>query len=272
VCRTGEEGEDEATVNKPARLQITVAAAILFLCSCASGNKELLPTVTNAANKPNSIEELQRLYRSAGSEQERRAVCLRAIDEGVIYRDGPVSNVDQIFGTHFASELPAEGQVTKGMPIPFATQVSPTPRSDGRAEAVPYVGSYLAVDYDHAGKIRYYYLSNLHKGLSGPIVGRDAISVAELKRRYNDAKSDSERRDVALKAIDDGVIRTFGPVPVSVVDEIFGTNLASQLPAKNEVTRTGIVSFGAPGAGWFLAVEYTRERNIYSYYLTNIQK
>lgn len=250
---------------------MTVAAAILFLGSCASGNKELIPPVTNEANEPNrQIAELQRLYRLAQSEQDRRAVCLRAIDEGEIYRDGPVANVDQIFGTHFASDLPAEGQINKGKPVLFATQISLPPRSDGRAEAVGYFGSYFAVEYDHAGKIRYYYLSNLHKGMSEPIVGRETISVDELKRRYSDAKSESERRDVALNAIDDSVIRTFGPV--SLVDEIFGTQLASKLPDRKEETRTGFVNFAAPGAGWFLAVEYFRKGDIYSYYLTNIRK
>ena len=231
--------------------------------------------MTNAANdagRQTSIAELQRLYRAAQSEQERRTVCLQAVDDGVIYRDGPVSNVDQIFGTHFASDLPAEGQISKGMPVLFATQISPAPRSDGLSAGVPYVGSYFAVEYDHAGKIRYYYLSNLHKGMSEPIVGRKTISVADLKQRYSRAKSESERRDVALTAIDDGVIRTLGPVPVSLVDEIFGTQLASKLPNRKEGTRTGLVNFTAAGGGWFLAVEYSREGNIDSYYLTNIRK
>jgi hypothetical protein len=91
-----------------------------------------------------------------------------------------------------------------------------------------------------------------------------------LKRRYGEAKSESERRDVALNAIDDGVIRTSGPVPVSVIDEIFGTHLASQLPRRKDDPRMGIVRFAGAGAGWFVAVEYSREGHIYGYYLTNI--
>jgi hypothetical protein len=252
-------------------MQASLAAVILLLCSCTNGDKEkeLLPQVTNS-NKT-SVTELQRLYRAAGSEQERRAVCLRAIDEGAVYRGGPVANVDQIFGTHFASEQPAAGQIKSGKPIFFATQ--PSPSSDASAVAVPYVGSYLAVQYEHEGKVQYYYLSNLHKGLSGPVVGREPISVAELKRLYDGAKSESERRDVALKAIDDGVIRIFQPVHVSTVDQIFGSQLASQLPTKKEQTRTGIVNFGAAQtSGWFMALDYSPEGHVQNYYLTNIQK
>ena len=257
-------------------MQALVAAVILLLCSCTNGDKEkeLLP-VTNSnseASRKTSVTELQRLYRAAGSEQERRTVCLRAIDEGVVYRGGPVANLDQIFGTNFASELPGAGQIKSGKPILFATQPSPSPRPDGFVEAVPYVGSYLAVQYDHNGKVQYYYFSNLHKGLSGPIVGREPISVAELKRLYDNAESESERRDVALKAIDDGVIRIFQPVHVSTIDQIFGTQLASQLPTKKEQTRTGTVSFFAQATGWFMAVDYSPEGHIQNYYLTNIQK
>lgn len=262
-------------------MQVLVAAVILLLCSCTNGDKErdLLPGVTNSnsnseASRKTSVTELQRLYRAAGSEQERRAVCLRAIDEGAVYRGGSVANLDQIFGTHFASELPAEGQIKSAKRILFATQPSPSPRPDGRAEAVPYVGSYLGVEYDHEGKVQYYHVSNLHKGLSVQIVGREPISVAELKRLYASAKTESERRDVALKAIDDGVIRIFQPVHVSTVDQIFGTQLASQLPTKKEQNRTGIVSFASPAqtTGWFLAVDYSYEGQLKNYYLTNIQK
>lgn len=260
-------------------MQALVAAVILLLCSCANRDKEkeLLPGVTNSnteASGASSVTELQRLYRAAGSEQERRVVCLRAIDEGAVYRGGPVANLDQIFGTHFASELPAAGQIKSGKPILFATQLSQSPTPDGIAEAVPYIGSYLAVQYDHDGKVQYYYLSNLHKGFSGSIVGREPISVAELKRLYDGAKSESERRDVALKAIDEGVIRSFKPVHISTIDQIFGTHLASQLPTKKEQNRTGIVSFASPAqtTGWFLAVEYSYDGELLNYYLTNIQK
>jgi hypothetical protein len=269
------EGEDDGAVNPVARIQAFVAAVILLLCSCTNGDKEreLLPPVTNSnseASRKTSVTELQRLYRAAGSEQERRAVALRAIDEGAVYCGGPIANLDRIFGTH--SELPATGQIKSGIPILFATQ--PSAGSDRVAEAIPFVGSYLIVKYDHDGKVQYYYLSNLHKGLSGRIVGREPISVAELKRLYDSAKTEAERRDVALKAIDDSVIRIFEPVHVSTIDEIFGTHLASQLPTNKEKTRTGIVSFAAPAQtnGWFMAIDYSYDGHIENYYLTNISE
>ena len=260
-------------------MQAIVPVVILLLLSCTGGDKEkgLLPPVTNAnteASRRTSVTEFQRLYRAAGSEQERRAVCLRAIDEGAVYRGGPVANIDQIFGTQLASAPPAAGQIKSAMPILFATQLSPSPRPDGRFEPVPYVGSYLAVDYDHEGKVQYYYLSNLHKGLSVAIPGREPVSVAELKRLYDLAKSEPERRDVALKAIDDGVIHIFPPVHVSTIDQIFGTQLASQLPTKKERARTGIISLAAASEanGWVMAVDYSFAGHIKNYYLTNIQK
>jgi hypothetical protein len=259
-------------------MQALVAAVMLLLCSCANrdGEKQLLPTVTNSngdVRSQTSLTELQRLYQSAGSEQRRRTVALRAIDEGTVYPGGPVANLDQIFGTHFASELPAPGQIKSGKPILFATQPTPLATPE-RVEAIPYVGSYLAVEYDHEGTIQYYYLSNLHKGLSGRIVGREPISITELKRLYVNAKSDSERRDVALKAIDDGVIRIFERVHVSTIDEIFGTRLASQLPTKKEKTRRGIVNLAVSPQtnGWFLAIDYSNEGHIENYYVTNLQK
>jgi len=259
-------------------MQALVAAVILLLCSCANrdAEKELLPAVTNSnseVSRQTSLTALQRLYQSAGSEQDRRAVALRAIDDGAVYRGGPVTNLDQIFGTHFSSELPAAGQIKSAKPILFATQPSSLATSQ-RVEAIPFVGSYLAVDYDHEGKVQYYYFSNLHKGLSGRIVGREPISVTELKRLYDSSKSESERRDVALKAIDDGVIRIFEPVHVSKIDEIFGTQLASRLPTKKEKTRTGIIRFAAAAqvTGWFLAIDYSYEGHIENYYLTNIQQ
>lgn len=256
-----------------------MAAVILLLCSCANRDeeKQLLPAVTNSnseVSRKTSVTELQRLYQSARSEQERRAVALRAIDEGAVYRGGPVANLDQIFGTRFALELPAAGKIKSGKPILFAAQPSSVARPDGVVEAIPYVGSYLAVEYDHEGKVQYYYFSNLHKGLSGRIVGREPISVAELKRLYDSSKSESERRDVALKAIDDGVIRIFEPVHVSTIDEIFGTRLGHGLPTKKEKTRTGMISFAAAAqvTGWFLAIDYSYEGHLENYYLTNIQQ
>lgn len=124
------------------------------------------------------------------------------------------------------------------------------------------------------------------KGLSRRVDGNGPPSSADLRQQYQTARSERERRDVALQAIDEGVIQTFGRVNISTVDAIFGTHLASQLPTNKEDKRTGIVDFasspttsagsGKDGArtsdGWFMAVEYYSNGNIANYYLTNVRK
>lgn len=109
--------------------------------------------------KKMSIAELKRLYASATSELDRRAVCLRAIDEGAIYRTGPISSVDEIFGTHFAGTLPTKRDKKGIGVIDFAAQ----PQNGPSSEAVAHKGWFMAVEYDDNGDIQNYYLSNLHK-------------------------------------------------------------------------------------------------------------
>jgi hypothetical protein len=67
-----------------------------------------------------------------------------------------------------------------------------------------------------------------------------------------------------------------------MIDEVFGTHLASQLPSKKEGKRSGVINFapassnesgnaaGVGHGGWFLTVEYNYNGNIENYYLTNI--
>ena len=259
------------------RLKTIVALVlVLLLCSCSARNQQ--PEIPPALNskgelKPEpAIVELARLEQAARTEQERRGVCLRAIDEGRVYAGGPVSTLDQIFSTQFASQLPTEETVAKRV-ILFAKQPEPPPgESRYRTEAIGYVGSYLDVEYDHEGQLRYYYISNLHKGMSSRVfAGESAPPIAELKRLYELADSESQRREIALRAIDEGVIQTFPPVNVSIVDTVFGSHLASTIPTKKHRTQTGIINFGS-GSGWFMAIEYDREGTITNYYLTNIRK
>ena len=106
----------------------------------------------------NAIEELKRLYWAAKTEYERRAVCLQAIDQGTIYRGGPVSSLDAIFGTHFASSLPGAGE-SKYAKVEFVPFVP----SRDESFAAGKFGWYLSIEYSTTGKIVNYYLSNLHK-------------------------------------------------------------------------------------------------------------
>ena len=105
-----------------------------------------------------SIEELKRKYETAKTQYERREVCLQAIDENIIYRGGPILSADEIFGTHFATNLPAPGKSNLGSVefVPFVPS-----RDDSVAAA--HVGWRLVIEYSPSGKILNYYLTNLHK-------------------------------------------------------------------------------------------------------------
>ena len=106
-------------------------------------------------------------------------------------------------------------------------------------------------------------------------------TIAELKQRYQISRTEQERRDICLIAIDQGFISRTGPV--SVVDELFGTQFAGSLPSKKEALRTVTVDFlpEAPSAdnsvaagrkGWFLAVTYDFNGEVQNYFLTNLHK
>lgn len=227
--------------------------------------------------------DLKQLYQAAKSENERRAVCLRAIDEGLIHSGGPVSLIDEIFGSRFAEKLPKGQEPSRSDAVYFTPQASSTPKPDARVtQASDYVGWYLGLQYDQQGNVLKYYLSNVHKSPGAPIPeSKRKELIAELKRLYEAAKSESERRAVCLRAIDEGVIRNGGHV--SSVDGIFGTHFANDLPTRKEGTRNASVDFGSsPGradnstktaqVGWVLSVEYGDDGSLYNYSLSNMKK
>jgi hypothetical protein len=250
----------------------------LFLC-CGVGvpekNEEVPPISAHeeGTKLAPSVAELARLYKAANSEYERRAVCLRAIDEGLIRLGGHVSSIDEIFGTHFSSNLQkGNGAIAKDI-ILFATQISPTPAPGGRPVGVDYVGWYMAVEYNDKGDIQNYYLTNLHKG-NGSARVDGKVSISELRTLYVRAQTEFDRRAVCLRAIDEGALITYRSV--SPVDEIFGTHFASNLPVKKEAIRKANVEFSDPKAaahsGWLLAIEYDTQGTLLNYYLTNIHR
>ena len=106
-----------------------------------------------------TVTELKQRYRSATNEQERREVCLLAIDQGLIKRTGPISAIDELFDTRFADKLPSEKENTKIVTVDF---VRPHISSDNSIPA-SRTGWFLAVSYDYNGEIQNYYLTNLHK-------------------------------------------------------------------------------------------------------------
>lgn len=253
---------------------------VLILVGCAQTQKQA-PNPQAAspdAKKKDSVTigELKQAFQTLRSDSDRRNVCLRAIDNGFIRRGQPVSNVDEIFGTTFSRNLPPVAGAVRQESILLAKQPVPEPLPPGVHEGGADIGWWLGVDYDSKGEITNYYLSNLHKTGSRRTDGKTPMSISELQQRYQRAKSESERRDVCLLAIDEGVIQTFGPVKVSTVDEIFGTHLTSALPSKHEI-RKGRISFAAEnsaaansGEGWALVVEYYDNGAIDNYYVTNV--
>jgi hypothetical protein len=265
-----------------------VVNVALFSCCANQAEHKPLPSVSESQKQEKtvdqSIAELKRLYEAAQSQYERRAVSLQAIDEGTVRQGRPVSTVDAIFGTQFASVLPPANGSLELAVIYFGPKVAPPSGYNGPPVAIGYIGWSLEIEYDHDGKIQNYHLSNLWKGhpsYEGGIRGRTPIPG--LRKQYETAQSEDERRAACIQAIDEVAVSTYRPV--STVDAIFGTHLASQLPTKKEAIRTGIVEL-APSTqtadpekdkartshGWFLAVEYEHGGNITNYYLTNVRK
>src|SRR5712691_7865495 len=93
----------------PPRLLLVITISLLCCCANQRQQKSVPPKVELQKEEKaldSSLAELKRLYEAAQSQYERRAVSLRAIDEGAIKPGQSISSVDAIFGTHVASRLP----------------------------------------------------------------------------------------------------------------------------------------------------------------------
>jgi hypothetical protein len=116
-------------------------------------------TSARGSGPDKEIDRLASAWRAARTEFERRAVCLDAIDAGVVARDRSVTVIDAVFGTTYASKLPpAGGGLEKGVVDFHPSQPSP---SD--AVQAAYIGWYLAFEFDSAGKLQDYYVTNVHQ-------------------------------------------------------------------------------------------------------------
>jgi len=105
------------------------------------------------------IDRLAKAYRAAHTEFERRAVCIEAIDTGVIAVGRPVAVVDAIFDTSYVKQRrpplhELENGIVEFHPLP------PPPRNDVQAA---HIGWYFGFSFDHAGTLEDYSLSNVHK-------------------------------------------------------------------------------------------------------------
>lgn len=127
---------------------LTIAFVIAGTYSLVQGREEASP-----------MEELSAKYKHAASEQERMGICVNAINRGLVYRGCSIKTFDSLFGTTLSKDVPAVGQPMERGTVNFADQ----PSAESDEVAVPFVGWYLAVEFDSSGLIQNYYLSNLHK-------------------------------------------------------------------------------------------------------------
>ena len=125
---------------------------LAIMCLC-------MACVAQVSSRTN-MQEFVKKYKTASSEQQRLQLCIDVINQGFIYRGGPVGNIDQIFGTAYSKTIPAKGQPLESGVVDFGNPLPP-PASDTVAAA--HTGWYLAFEFDQQGSIQSYYLSNLHK-------------------------------------------------------------------------------------------------------------
>ncbi|HXD34838.1 MAG TPA: hypothetical protein VN643_27205 [Pyrinomonadaceae bacterium] len=261
------------------QLPFLTLLVLAIFTSCGHSEAPKIPAIDlNAKVGDSSLLELSRLYEDALDQFTRRSICLRAIDEGKLRPGIPLESVDQIFGTHFAPDSrPTETKLMHTGVIHFFPDYPQPPATLGsKTEARAYVGWFLVVEYDERNILQNYFLSNISKGRSHGEPGIKPSSLDELKQAYAAANTESGRRDVCIRAIDEGYIRTL--TPVSTLDTIFGSQLALNLPKRRDHDQTSEISFApanpigvnAGQRGWFLAVSYDYEGSIQDYYLSNV--
>ena len=104
-------------------------------------------------------ERVKTEYRAAVSEKAKMAVCIEAIDAGLIKHGTPIQTIDWMFGSTLAKNIPVERDRTQKGAINFARQ------REARSEAVanPYVGWFLGVEFNSEGRVIRYCLSNSPK-------------------------------------------------------------------------------------------------------------
>ena len=131
----------------------TLRFSLCLLLSFLSGAS------VSAAQPDRKVGRFAAAYRAARTEMERRAVCLDAIDAGVVARGRSVAVVDAVFGTTYAAKLPTKGGGLEWGVVNF----HPPLESGSDKAASGYIGWFLAFQFYPDGTLENYYLSNLHK-------------------------------------------------------------------------------------------------------------
>jgi hypothetical protein len=104
------------------------------------------------------IKRFKSDYQAAKTDNERRAICLEAVDQKVVARGSPLANVKEIFGQDFSENIGKDADGFSYGIVNFSKPIK------GALEASDFfVGWYMTVYYDKSGYIYKYYLTNLHK-------------------------------------------------------------------------------------------------------------
>lgn len=112
--------------------------------------------------------------------------------------------------------------------------------------------------------------------------GKDAnMTPEQLGLNYQKASTSEEKLQVCIKAVDLGFISR--GQKVEKVSEIFGKDFNLDVNRNPDGSGYGLLDFiptkssgddsrGAAHEGWYLYVEYNKDRVIQNYYLTNVHK
>lgn len=271
----------------------------------------------NAGCTQARVGELREAYAKAKSEHDRTAVWLRAIDAGMIGAGRPVTVLDEILGTSQDGrgrwenpweELDRANSRTR----PVTWHVIDLLEGDQHEPSERDRRWYLMVSaYDDDGTIEWYELCNCAFSLQWqpvwrpggltlwwpgiekptPYVANDTVvekaeqapaedltsAYADLKNLYWAARTQYERRSVALRAIEGGLIKE--GTPLVAVDQVFGTSWERGRQRGEEDTRS--VEFlpyhqmpepksKTHHAAWYLGVLYDALGRVVCYSLSNV--
>jgi len=103
---------------------------------------------------------MQDVFLKSVSGQERRNVCIKYIDEGVLKRGTSLQEVQKAFGPFFRL---TGGKTDQGLKIGLVQFEEVTRGSTPEEGSAGYTGWYLVIHFSGAGIVDYYYLTNLHK-------------------------------------------------------------------------------------------------------------
>ena len=169
---------------KNRKYMITFHRLSIIVSTCVLASAGWMLYIYAQGRDDRLMNELSVKYRNATTDDERRDVCIKAIDYRLIRRGASISTLDRIFGTSFHSSstnslpsvianslpshfsFPSESDAKGGI-VYFAPQITTPPKHlPYRADSVSVgrVGWYFAFEIDpYSGAIWTYYVSNVHR-------------------------------------------------------------------------------------------------------------